>query len=271
MLPPESLIDLQSWMAQVLRMPLRARDEKKFPVYEGALLQEAKKRIKPSPSLSPEQRLGLYNSQVWYRFFNLVQKDFPSLVRLFGAHDFNSTLAEPYLLSHWPIHASISILGSSLPAHLETHYQEEDARLVIPLAKLDAAYHRLADATPYPALKQDKLEASIRLQPTLELFEMEADLISFRTELLKQPIEAWVDLDFPPIAWSKPKHYLLCHKNNTFHSEELPLPAFRLLRAFQQGATVSIALASLSQPEAKAAAPHLFSWFQRWCSHGWLY
>lgn len=270
MLTPPALVDLQSWMAELLRRPLRNRDRRGIPIYEGALLEETRKRIKPGPLLPPEKRIGLYNQQVWYRFFNLLQKDYPSLVRIFGEKDFNFQIAEPYLQAHFPIHPSLTLLGSSLPAYLAANYHQPDRKLVLPLAALDEATHRLKNSTPLPPLHPDSAHGIIGLQPTLALFELEADFFAFRTELLKHPVAAWSERDFPPLSWSAPHHLLLVHQNDSFHTETLPPAAFRLLSSFQQKASLSDALGTLSDQECQDAEPHLFSWFQRWCSLGWL-
>ncbi len=249
---PDVLTDLQHWMAPILQRTLRNRDAKGIPLYEKALIEEAHQRIKPSSSLTPEKRLGLYNQQVWYRFFNLLQKDYPALMRIFSPHDFNFLLAEPYLQAHWPTELSLTFLSSKFPTFLSTHYQEEDRRLVLPLAALDEAYHRLNTNLP-PAL-----------------FEMEADLFAFRAALLKHPPEFWIENDFPHIDWGPPRHTLLFYQNDTFHIEPLDPAAFRLLRALLQGASLPNAINALSEQEKASAEPQIFSWFRRWASLGWL-
>ncbi len=255
------LASLQEWMAQMLRLPIQEHSQ-------SPLLLNTRNWIKPSPSLSPEKRIGIYNAQVWYRFFNLLQKDFPSLIRLFGDYDFNFLIAQPYLQAHWPLDSALILLGSKLPAYLTTHYHEEDRRLVLPLAFLDRAYLQIPNQASLPPLQNE--HGPICLQPTLALLEMQADLFSFRKELLKHPAETWLERDFPPISWGPTQYYLLSHQNESFYTEELPLPAFRLLSAFQEKASLKDALGSLSPKECAAAEPHIFSWFQHWRSQGWL-
>lgn len=270
MTAPLALKDLQDWIVAVLKRPLRDRDAKGIPVYQGELLEEARLRVKPGAFLSPEQRIGLYNSQVWYRFFNLLQKDFPTLLSLFGWRDFNYRIAEPYLLAHWPKHPSLSLLGIHLPDFLEKNYCEADRRLVLPLAKLDEAHQRLADAYEAPLPSQDALTAKLTLQPTVSLLEMQADLFTFRKEILKYPPEEWLEREFPPIAWGKERPFVLWCKQGIFHFEELPRPAYKILSCFAKGSTVEAALDNLTDGQAEEAAPFLFSWFQSWCEKGWL-
>lgn len=242
------LADLQRWMAHALRH----RDG------------EAAARIKPSAALTPDASLQIYQTQVWLRLSNLLQKEYPSLLRLFGPKDFNTLIAKPYLEAHFPTHPSLSLLGADLPAHLTTHYHAPDRRLIVPLTHIDAAYHRLKIVQPLPPLRI--FDGPIGLQPTLALFALEADLFAFRNELLRHPPEAWFERDFPSIIWNAPRHILLAYQHDSFHIEELSPAAFQLLSAFQHPTLLADALALLS-PEA---APHLFSWFQRWSAQGWL-
>jgi hypothetical protein len=267
---PDALLDLQLWIGRVLKKPLRKRDENGIPVYEKKLLEEAKERIQAGPLLPSEKRIGLYNQQVWYRFFNLLQKDFPSVVCLFGTKAFNRTIAEPYLLAHWPLHPSLSELGRSLPAYLTKLYLEEDRRLVVPVAALDEAHSRLADAPPLPILREEDLMKKICLQPTVALFAMEADLFSFRGQLLEIPLEEWLDRDFPSIEWGDLSPYVLWHKEGVFRYEKISWPAYRLLRSFEKGSTLEEAIVSLSDQEKADSGEKFFGWFQNWCKRAFF-
>ncbi len=262
-MPPDALLDLQRWIGELLKRPLGKRYDKK-------LLAEAKKFIKPGPLLPSEKRIGLYNQQVWYRFFNVLQKDFPSLVILFGAKGFNRTIAEPYLLAHWPRHPSIGELGIALPAYLDKHYLEEDRHLVVPLAALDEAHGRLIDAAPLPLLQEEAILGKICLQPTVALFEMQADLFSFRSQLLEHPLEEWSALDFPSIDWGEMSSYVLWQKEGKFSYEKISWSAYRLLRAFEKSSTIEEALASLSDLEKADSEEKLFGWFQNWCKRAFF-
>ncbi len=259
---PEALVDLQRWMGQVLKKPVHKQDEQ--------LLKEAKERIQPGPLLPPEKRIGIYNRQVWIRFSNLLEKEFSSVFTIFGSRAFERTIVEPYLLECWPLHPSIAELGRFLPEYLDRNYLEEDRRLVVPLAALDEAHNRLADASPLPALHEEEMMKKISLQPTVALFEMEADLFDFRSKLLDHPAEEWLERDFPKIEWEDLSPYLLWNQEGVFRYEKISWPAYRLLRSFEKGSTIEEALHSLSDQEKADSAEKLFGWFQNWCKRAFF-
>ena len=78
---PLALEELQIWFANHLTRTFRDIGEFNLPNYSEAVNQEIRSRIAPGPTLSAEQRFGIYNQQYWWRLFVLLQEAYPTLVR----------------------------------------------------------------------------------------------------------------------------------------------------------------------------------------------
>ena len=225
---PAAIEELQLWFAQIVTRTFRKTGEFNFPTYPESLVAEIRERITPGPYLSAEQRMGLFNQQYWWRFFVLLQEAFPTLVRLFGYRDFNTLIAEPYLLRYPTNDWFLPNLGQYLVQWLYEAYREEDRALILHVAELDAAHHRLihAEEMPVPSEMSEKLY----LQPTVALFAFNADFPAFRTKLLEQGVAHWQTADLPTLDNSKGTYYSLLYrtKEGLVH-EELEEAQYRLL------------------------------------------
>ena len=264
---PSSLLDLQRWVGRILTKPLRRLDERGLPVYEESVAREIAMFITPGPSLTSEQRMGLYNQQYWFRLFIVLQEQFPTLTRLFGFGNFNREIAEPYLLKYPPSHWSLSPLGFQLPQWIEEDYRAEDYILVHEAALVDAAYGKLfssrfaapLDLRDFAQAKTEKLV----LQPFVQVLALHADLFDFRRQMLQHEPAYWLDADFPAIQWGEARFFTFSAEEGV---EEIFKDEYLLLKAFQRGATLQEACDQLSSQ----AAEFIVGWFKQWTQRGWL-
>ena len=265
---PESLLEMQRWVAQIVSLPLRQMGEDGLPIFEKRVSLEVEERISPGPFLTAEQRIGLYNQQYWFRLFIILQEQYPTLTRLFGFTSFNRELAEPYLLHFPPSHWSLSTLGARLSEWIEKEYKEEDKVLVYEAALVDAAYERIFYAGSFDPLDSEDFSRAksepLFLQPTVQLLSLHADLFCFRSELLSFEPEHWVGADFPPIQWGD-LHFYTLSKAGIY--EEIGSSELILLKAFQKGSTLRAACKNLSID----VEPFIADWFKKWVQRGWLY
>ena len=143
---PCSLEVMQHWFAHLITSPILQCDEDQIPLFSPDAVPEIRKKIASTPTLKPEERLGLYRQQYWWRLIEVMQDLFPTLVALLGHEEFNSLIAEPYLLSHVPKDWFISNIGSDLPEWLETSKIKKE--LLEGIAKLHASRKSKILATP---------------------------------------------------------------------------------------------------------------------------
>ena len=262
---PLSLLELQKWMGALERRPIRKSGALKIPLFDKKTAREIEKRISPGPHLSAVQRLGIYNQQYWWRLFSLMQDRYPALTRLFGRADFNRILIEPYLLKYPPDDWFLGSLGRRLPLWIEEEYGEEDKLLVLHLAQIEEACYGLFFAPFHPPVKPGEEGERLSLQPSVALFDFDADLFSFRKELIKEEPHHWQAHDFPSIDWSEKRRYFSLHmEEGELRHEEISKAQWILLKAFEKGETLSGALHGLDE------APDIGRWFQQWTARGWL-
>jgi len=265
----KELLAMQTWFAKIITAPLPKMDSANLPIYPPRLIQEIRKQIASSPHLRSEERMGIYHQQYWWRLLTAMQELYPSLVRLFNHEDFNLQIAEPYLLARPPNDWSLSRIGWGLPEWLETHYLKKDAPLILALAHLDFAYENLVFAEKLPKIEPAALSQCKRtplfLQPFVLLFELEADIFTFRTQLLEHPPSHWETQDLPPLKKSSKKLFFALSRNQdqTLY-EEISPSYFALLSRLQKGTKLCDLLPFL------APCDPIVEWFQALAAKGWL-
>lgn len=266
---PKELLDIQTWFANIITAALPETDKANLPIYSTGLIEEIRKQIAPSPTLKSEERMGIYQQQYWWRLLTVMQELYPSLVRLFDYEDFNDQIAEPFLLHCPPKDWFLSGIGAGLPEWLEENYREKDARLVIELARLDRAYEQLIFADLLPIIDSSTLQKcekkKLFLQPSVMLFQLEADLFTFRTQLLEHPPSHWHKNDFPPLKkGNETMFFVLFRKNEKDFYEKITHPFFALLSRFQKGAKLTDLVPLLEGCE------NIVEKFQMIAERGWL-
>ncbi|MBA3956956.1 MAG: putative DNA-binding domain-containing protein [Parachlamydiaceae bacterium] len=285
---PASLKEIQQWFAGAITQRI---DEDSYidPIARsGRLMQEeAKDFIVPSPTLEPAQRIEIYAQQYWWRLLGAMHENLPLVTRLFGYHDFNQTLAFPYLIKYPSTHWSLSFLTTDFVHWLEEDYHANDKSLVVDAARIDCAYIHsfLAEQKPYidDALLPESGDLSsvtachLTLQPHVQLFAFSYNIFEYRIEFLLQEPEYWVEHDFPKLEkFDKPLHYVL-YRNSGLNLEVAIIThsEAQLLQKFVEGCTIDGLCDWLEQqPEdsvlCQEAGEQLSSWIQKWIALRWL-
>ncbi len=282
---PRKLKSIQQWFGSIIGRPLTEEDKVVPVAPSGELIEnEAGQFILPSPTLHPAQRIQIYNQQYWWRLLSALQDSFPLVTRLFGYHDFNRSIAIPYLVKFPPHSWSLAVLGDRLPQWVEEDYNADDKELVLNAARLDCAYNESFIAPQYPPILSSNLpkegdpsslfEHFLYLQKHVKLFEMRYDLCRFRLEFLKQDVEYWFENDFPPLKKDK-KYYTILYrnKNNEITWEDVTETEYRLLGFFQRGGTIDNLcqwVETQQDPFSEEAANRLQDWFRDWIVMRWL-
>lgn len=283
-LAPAKLKKSQKWFASIITRPID-EDSRMNPISPlGELMEEeAWDYIKPSQTLRPAQRIEIYNQQYWWRLLSIMHETFPLLTRLFGYHDFNQTIAFPYLQKHPPVHWSLNELGEHLVLWVTQNYHRSDKCLVTDAAEIDWAYNRCFLAEEYPPLNIDNssdpknisnlLECTFYLQPSIYLFSYDYDLFNFRMEFLKQDPEYWIDNDFPELNKSKAWFVLFRTFRKDLMWDEISEAEYQLLSRFESGSSLEEACQWLEVQNNElfnAASANIHTWIQAWVVKKWL-
>lgn len=273
---PKNLLNLQRWFASIITRPID-RESRMLPTSPSGrpMAEEAAELIAPSPSLSPDKRIQIYNQQYWWRLLSILQTSFPLLTRLFGYADFNRLIGMPYLSKYPSLHWSLSKLGNTLPQWIEEEYEAIDKPLVHFSAELDWAYQEVFFAPPAISLpfSLEILSKKLSLQPHMKLFQLPFDLFTFRRGLLEETVDYWMDHDFPELPKKKVFFALYRTKENKIVFQELQEGQWQLLSWISEGMSIEEAcekLESRGGPSYADACLALSEWIQEWIIHCWI-
>ncbi len=280
---PAKLKKSQKWFASIITRPID-EDSRMNPISPvGELMEEESwDYILPSPTLRPAQRIELYNQQYWWRLLSILHETFPLLTRLFGYHDFNQTIAFPYLQKYPPTHWSLNELGVNLSSWITDNYHRSDKSLIKDAADIDWAYNRsflAPENSPLTANLPNSddisklLECKLYLQPSVTLFSYPYDLFNFRLEFLTQEPEYWIENDFPELHKSQKWIVLFRNFRNDLIWEEISESEYHLLLRFQKGDSIEDACQWLEEQKTElytAAANNIHTWLQGWVVKKWL-
>jgi hypothetical protein len=268
----ESLKSIQSWFASIITIPLIENDKIDTTTKNQlSTLEEASVYIKPNQTMKPLERIEVYNQQYWWRLFNILQAQFPMLLRIFNYHDFNISIATPYLQAFPPNHYSLKPLGNNLYKWMKKHYQATDRAFVLKCAQLDFFYHRgFSEISDYKKQNnskntQDLALSKFRLSNHVSIIKYKNTLPEFRDKLLEKEPSWWIEHDFPLLDKSRVYHYVIFrNKNGYMHWKEISNVEYKILIKFKKKSTIEDACALLNETEQNQAFDDIQNWFKYW-------
>ena len=271
---PSELKEIQKWFASIITRPIDSNSKMMSISPSGLnMSEEARKYILPSPTMQADKRIQIYNQQYWWRLITILQENFPLVTCLFGYDSFNQTIAVPYLLKYPPTHWSLNLLGSSLLKWVDEDYEGDDKQLIYDAVAIDYAYNDCFFAEKKEALNfsiehvEELSVKNITLQPHVHLFELDYNLFTFRSKMLEQPVEYWIENDFPKLT--KGKFYFILYRNRQEYilSDTLDPVAFSILSHFKEGSSIDGICEWLEIQDEKTceiASVNMQKWFQDW-------
>jgi hypothetical protein len=276
-------------MAGAVMRPLTARGGMQARWRDGRPMKGvAAGFIKPNDRLTSFARLEIYNRQYWFRLKDCFYDDYPGLRAILGEGRFER-LACAYLGQHPSESFTLRNLGRRLAEFLEAEprWTAPWQPQALDMARLEWAHIEAFDNEARPRLEVDSLldgdpaRLGLRLQPHLTLLELGYALDEFliqvkRNERLRAEASNAVE---EPRARKQPRRkghlrpnpiFLAVHrKDDTVYYKRLLPGQFRLLCAFQAGATLGEACEELAA-SGEADLDQLRAWFQSWAGLGWF-
>jgi hypothetical protein len=248
-MPPPALRDVQRGFWASLH-----KDEPD-PALAGVVL--------PSATLSPSERIGIYQTMYFWRLYDVLREDFPKLHGALG-DDFEAVVRD-YLAAHPSEYPSVRHLGGHLTKFLASHSIGEARPWLVDLARLERARVDAFDAPD-----------AVPLRPT---------------DLHTVPAERWGDLRFETIpaldvfrsrwpvdaVWAAPADVPIARDTVVrvwrqgfvvFHAvmDEVETAAFAALRASEPFAVVCAAVAE--HVPADSAPAETGALLARWLEDG---
>jgi len=267
---PIGLYTLQKWFGKVITTPITNIDEKGIPTIDDEKYKEDSKRlITPNQFLSSDQRIGIYKMQYWLRLFELLKEDFPFVLRLFGDDLFEEKIATPYLMKYPSDTWELESLGEMLPKWVEDNYLDKtDKKLIYYAAVIDFAYIKLFFAPEFDQILNINDKTKIYLQPTVKLFELDADLFSFRDKFLEKDPNYWLENPFPKLSKNRKFYTILYRDYSKIKHLKISKAEYLLLKAFETGSSLEEAFQNF--PERLIKNANIELWFKNWSENNWL-
>jgi hypothetical protein len=281
---PPMLKNLQEWFAGVITQPIDSNSRINPTAPSGkTTASEAAMFIVPSPTLTPIQRIEIYNQQYWWRLLSSLHEIFPLVTRLFGYSDFNMQIGIPYLSACPPNQWSLNAIGSRMIEWIDTYYLADDKPLVRDAVLLDWNFNHLFTAAQMPPLHADTkassdaftalLAVKLYLQPSVALLQFDSDLLTFRKELLAEEPDFWFENPFPNLERKKLHIALYRSRHQHITYDELSAVEYCLLQHFQSGSSIEECCDWLEKQEdaiAEEASIGLQQWIHGWIAKKWL-
>jgi hypothetical protein len=225
---------------------------------------DAKREILPSRTLSADERLGVYSGMYVLRLHDALVVDFPTVRAVTGEAGFER-LARAYLEKHPSMHPSLNHLGDKLPRFLEGAVRVKRRALLRDIAAVELAMTEVFDAPRSAPLANEALEAvppdawpKVRLElvPALRLLALDHAV---------NPLITAVRREEPLPAARKRRSWIAVYRKDwNVWRMDLSEPMFRVLAAFQKGATLERAIAASGVKDPGV----VFAWFQDWRREG---
>jgi Putative DNA-binding domain len=180
-----SLVELQRWLRWILTDPRgvgAALSMESGTVEDSWIEPEPLPRHLPAvvgtPLASNADRIGIYASGYFWRLFEALAADFPSVQQALGPEAFQGLVAE-YLVKHPSRSPNLADLGSALPGFVHQHGLRSELPFLPDLASLEWNVHLalLSPRARFSGLPTEEREdwgsLRLRLDPTVRLLTTE--------------------------------------------------------------------------------------------------
>jgi hypothetical protein len=289
-----NLEQLQRAVFDVVRQPLTEDERMRDYTLDGRSTKAiAEEIVKPNDRLTSVERLEIYNRVYWFRLLSSLADDFPGLRAVIGQEQFDKVLLA-YLTELPSQSYTLRDLGSRLETWLRAHpeFIAGNERMALDMVRLEWADIEAFDAAENPILPQNELaslgeDPVFHLQPNLVLLDLAypVDELLLKVRETEDPetdiSSNVVMMDHSDSAPRKrlplpsgKKIFLAVHRQqNIVYFKRLKPEGFALLRALQQGQTLSQAIETSvdwSGKKLERVMEQLHDWFANWSQLGWF-
>jgi hypothetical protein len=266
------LARLQRWMQAVVVHPGTPEEAvASSPASEEVPASGIADVIRPSRTLSPLERVAIYQRMYPIRMYEALAGDYPGLEHFLGEEGFDA-LVRAYIQVHPSRSYSLNRLGDRLPDFIRTYPGVRRQDFCHELAGLELAVTEVFDGPESPRLSEAAVAGvppeaweSARLEP----------VAAFRLLSFRYPVNAYLqsvrdDNHDHPKARLRDTWVAVYRRDYAVYRLDLSRSAHELLADLVSGATLGDAIAAaLRRGGKRAPSEHeLFRWFREWVSGG---
>jgi hypothetical protein len=267
-----SLDRLQRWMQAAVVHPADIETALKSPTARREIARgDVDAVIRPSATLQPAQRVGIYQRMYLLRMEEALATDYPGLKHFLGDDGFFS-LVRDYVQVHPSRAPNLNRLGDRLPDFVGVAPDVRRREFCHDLARLERAMSQVFDAPETKALDA----AAIDRVPE-EAWETAriAPIAAFRLLALRYPASAYMDSlndeqhRHPP-ARRRDTYVAIYRREYSVYRHDLTRMAHDLLADLVAGKPLGRAVgAALKRGgRRRPQAEDLFRWFRQWVAGG---
>ena len=242
--------------------------------------------IKPNDRLTAFDRLEIYNRMYWFRIIDSFYEDTPGLRAMLGERKY-SRLATAYLTKHPSSSFTLRNLCSHLAEFIraEPRWTAPRTALALEIARFEWAQTVGFDeaaapvTTPADFARANPARLKLGLQPYVTLLGLEHPIDSYVLAVKKRDAlraEASNATTTGPAKKGsrtvplprRERTWVAVHRlDNMLYYKRLEKPAYKILTALREGATLNRAVAAAGRG---VTPEQVQTWFALWAQLGWL-
>ena len=262
---------LQKWMQAVVVHPGSTAEALRSPAARKHLpAKELLSVLLPSPTLSPAERIAVYQEMYPLRMYDALAADYPGLEHFLGERFRDFVVA--YTTAHPSRGYTLNRLGDRVPAFLAKQRRFSPRPFLVDLARLELALTEAfdegeappIDGSAFGAIPQSKLAKTLLIPvPSLRLVKLHWNASAYLDSVREE------DHDHPKPR-REPSYALVFRRKYAVYRLPLSAAAFQVLKDIAEGRSLgAVVQRSLARRGVHKASPEDFTrWFHQWTSEG---
>jgi hypothetical protein len=227
--------------------------------------------ILPSKTLSPVERIGVYQGMYLLRMVEALENDFPAVAHFLGAERF-AELVTRYVAAHPSRSYTFNRLGDSFPGFIRASRGIRRKAFVAELARLESLVTEVFDAPPSPAFPAGEIAGIPEAAWPGAVLVPAATL---RVASFAYPVNAYLqsvkdENHDHPAAGRQRTWIAVYRKNYEVWRLDLSKPAHDFLAALVKGRPFGKAVAAATRGLQGSAGEPLFGWLRDWVAEGFF-
>jgi len=225
--------------------------------------------VRPSHSLTPAERVGIYHDMYLLRMVEALEADYPAVRHFLGEEAFERLVTE-YVQGFPSRSYTLNRLGDHLPGFFDDHPDVPHAAFLADLARYELAVTEAFDEEQSQVLTPDDVKAiAPEAWPTARIVPIAA----FRLLALRHPVAAHLEASrqgAPAPAPRRRRSWIAVYRREySVMRLDLSRPQHELLAALAAGRLLGEAVAAAAlDVRASRREGAVFRWFSSWVAAG---
>jgi len=261
---------LQRWMQAVIEQPGTVDEAVASPA-AAALVDPADigRVVRPSATLTPVERVGVYQEMYLYRMVEALQNDYPAVAHFLGDHAF-AGLVTSYVQAHPSTTYTLNRLGDRFPEFIRASSGIRRRAFVSDLARLELAVTQVFDAPETPVWSAEGIAAMREDEWADAVLE---PIAALRALSFAYPVNAYLqsvkddDHDHPTTG-RRATRTVVYRKRYEVWRLDLSEKPFALLQALVKGQPFGKAVARSAKGLEGSGAEPIYRWLRDWVAEG---